>query len=476
MMAERIRRWIWYATAPLIGVALYWRVPFLWFVTDDFPRLALVMDARVHGLLHVLFAPIAQGTVRVLGERLFFLTFSALFGLNIAPFLIWMQATHVAMLILILLIGAKLTRSRAAGLAAAIIWAADPNVTLAVIWPSAYYQLAGGVCLLAALYARLRWIESGSRNWRIIEWAAYIAGFGSIETTVMYPCIAALHALCCNRERLRSTLWLFVPAFLYGSAHFLMIPKSSDSVYALAVDARLGATFMKYLAWTLEPASATLRSHAEALRLPELILGALIGVALSAFLVSCVLKRKWAAAFFLGFFILLLAPCLPMPQQQMPYYLTIPSMGLAWLAGWGIVSAWNRARTLRLAALALAAVYFIFSAAGISAQTGWFQRRGERMRMVMTAVGHIVAEHPGFAVALKGVDSELFDAGFENGPFRLIGAQQVWLTPDTNLNAPSYFRVSPEELRAGIAAGDTRVLEVSGDSIRDITPRAAPKD
>src|SRR5207249_391008 len=152
-----------------------------------FARLALPLDMREHGLLHALFAPVAAGTVRVLSERLFFLTFSGLFGLHATPFLIWMQATRVAVLILVLLIGAKLTESRAAGLVAALIWTANSNAVLAVGWPSAYYQTAGAFCLLAAFYSRLRWIDGGGTRWRAGEWVAYLVGFGTMEAIVMYP-------------------------------------------------------------------------------------------------------------------------------------------------------------------------------------------------------------------------------------------------------------------------------------------------
>ena len=463
----------WYAAAPLFGLLLYWRAPFLWFVNDDFARLALPLEMEQRGLLHVLFAPVAQGTVRVIGERLFFLTFTQLFGLHALPFFAWILATWVVVLILIQGIGSKLTHSPVAGLAAALIWAANTNATPAVAWAAAYYQIAGALCLLTAFYSRLRWIESGKNGWRAGEWIAYLAGFGCIETMVMYPLVAALHAFCFEPKRLRSTAWLVPPALLYASVHFLLIPKSAASSYALAVDAGLPFVFAKYLRWMLEPASSALGSHAAALRIPEMILGAAIGGALAVFLVRRLVAGRRAALFFSGFFLLLLAPFLAIPRQVMPYYLTVPAIGLAWLAGWAISTSWHAGPRARAAAVALASVYFVVSAAGVNAQTRWFQIRGERMRTLMQAVASVVAAHPGNAVALKGVDANLFAAGFQEHPFRLVGATRVWLAPGTGFSIPADFQVSPDDLQAAVAQGRARVLEVSAGGPRDITARMA---
>src|ERR1700683_2738576 len=108
-----------FAPAPLIGLLLYWRVPRLWFQNDDFAWLSLARDLRENGLIHALFTPFAQGTVRVLGDRVFFLVFSGLFGLHALPYRLFELGTWIVALTLIVLIGERLTGSRAAALAAA---------------------------------------------------------------------------------------------------------------------------------------------------------------------------------------------------------------------------------------------------------------------------------------------------------------------------------------------------------------------
>ena len=84
----------WFAAAPLVCLVVFWRAPLNWFQNDDFAWLGLPLEVnRPADLLHVLFTPEAQGTVRVFSERVFFLTFSSLFGLHALPYHLWALAT-----------------------------------------------------------------------------------------------------------------------------------------------------------------------------------------------------------------------------------------------------------------------------------------------------------------------------------------------------------------------------------------------
>ncbi len=429
----------------------YWRTPSLWFVNDDFAWLGLPAEARAHGLLYALFSPFAQGTVRVLSERVFFLAFSDLFGLHALPYHLWVLATWLLAVALVQRIGEILTESRAAGLLAALVWAANSNAAPAVAWASAYNQILCAALLLAAFYSRLR-------EWRAAEWVFYLAGFGALEVMVMYPFLAALHAFCVDRKRLPGTGWLFLPAALFAALHFTFIPKSPDSVYALAVDHRLAGTVKTYLSWMLEPASAALGPNIEAYRTPEKILGLLFVLALTGFVIRCLMRKQWIVLFFCGWFLLLLAPVLLLPEYLMFYYLTLPSIGLAWLAGWAVSSAYNSGPGLRIAAVGLAAIYCAVSAAGIDAEVRLYAVRGQRMHAVMEGVAAAVAAHPGNTIALEGADTQLVNSGFKDRPFRLVGAPQVSLLPD-----------GAEALPAQVASGQARVLKVTGDGTRDVT-------
>jgi hypothetical protein len=194
-----------------------------------------------------------------------------------------------------------------------------------------------------------------------------------------------------------------------------------------------------------------LGARAAAYRPIEMAAGVLIGAALAIFAARELANGKWIALFFCGWFAILLAPVLPLAGHLTSYYLTLPSIGLAWLGGWAIAEAWHSPRAWRAAATALAAVYLLGSAAGINAQTRWYKLRGERMHMLVEAVAATAAAHPGDAIALLGVDDELYESGFQDNPFRLVGAAQV-----------QRLDHAPEEVA-------TRVLQVTGQGVTDVT-------
>src|SRR5690348_6671201 len=83
-------------------VWLYREAFHMWFMADDFAWLSLLhLVAIRHDLLHELFAPAAQGTIRPWSERGFFLLLESRFGLNPVPFRIVAFATAAADALLI---------------------------------------------------------------------------------------------------------------------------------------------------------------------------------------------------------------------------------------------------------------------------------------------------------------------------------------------------------------------------------------
>ena len=129
------------------GIVLAWAAPvaFLlwlwfdglktWFVADDFAWLSLLRN--VHSfpdLLHALFAPAAQGTIRPWSERGFFLLFESLFGIDSLPYRICVFLTIAADLALIVWITRRITGSLLAGSAAAILWTANGALATVAAW------------------------------------------------------------------------------------------------------------------------------------------------------------------------------------------------------------------------------------------------------------------------------------------------------------------------------------------------------
>jgi hypothetical protein len=482
-----MKRAAYFLAAPLLCLIVFWRVPLTWFANDDFAWLGIPLE--VHGfrsLLEVLFTPKAQGTVRVFSERLFFLTFASLFGLHAMPYHLFVLATWIGDLTLATLIGARLTGSRAAGLLAAIFWTTCGVVVIPLEWASAYNEVLCAFCILLAFYARLRWIDSGERRWRIVEWAAYLAGFGVLEIIVVYPVLAAWHALCTDRKRLRSTYLMFVPAVAFGIAHLLLIPKNAGPYYALSIDARLPRTFFEYLIWTLGPTRLGGRRNA--------ILAALVGIALLIFVIAKVRRGKSLALFFCGWFVLLLGPVLPLPNHVEDYYATLPALGLAWLAGWAMVEAWQSTRALRILAVFLGAAYLFGSVQLVENYSRWSYDRSLRMRLVVMGVESVAQRHPDATILLEGVDNDLFQSGFQDNPWRLFGLQKLYLVPGSeqgivareDLGGIAPFLIAPRQALDRIEHRKAYVLAVASDGTHDVTrsyeavlradPRATRRD
>ena len=120
---------------------------------DDFAWLALRL--RVHdfdSLLEAAFTPFAQGTIRFISERLFFMGLFSLFGLNALPFHIVVFATQFVNLILITVVMRRLTGSSLAAFAAPLLWVVNANINWPLTWTSAYNQVLCSLILLLALY------------------------------------------------------------------------------------------------------------------------------------------------------------------------------------------------------------------------------------------------------------------------------------------------------------------------------------
>lgn len=473
---KRWERAAYLLTPVLVCLVVFWRVPITWFLNDDFAWLGLRLEINQPAdLWHVLFGPKAQGTVRFLSERLFFLSFSSLFGFHVLPYRLWVLGTWFADLTLASLIGARLTGSRAAGLWAALLWTTSAAIVLPLDWASSYNEVLCAFCILAAFYARLRWLESGRRRWMITEWIFYLAGFGALEIVVMYPLIATVHAMCVARKRVGSTLPLFVPAAAFAFLHFLLIPKSAGPYYTLQVDQRLPGTLYTYLIWALGP--SRLGDFVGRGRLAGLLFTIAIGITLLGFVLWRIRRREFIAVFCCGWFLFLLAPVLPLPDHITDYYVTVPMVGLAWLGGWAMVTAWRGSAAARLAAVILAAGYFAGSVAEINAITRWYMERSHRIRAVVLGMEEMTRAQPGVAFLLQGVDNPLFQSGFQDDPFRLFGAQRVYFVPGgekgiqarADLGGVTRFRISPGQALDLIEHGQARVLNVSGGEPRDVT-------
>jgi hypothetical protein len=119
------------------------------------------------------------------------------------------------------------------------------------------------------------------------------------------------------------------------------------------------------------------------------------------------------------------------------------------------------------------------SIAEIDSLTDSYLDSSIEIRDVVQAVEATVQQHPGAPVLLQGVDNELFQTGFQDKPFRLVGAQRVYLTPGSekdidaraDLGGTSQYRISPEEAVALLDQKQARVLSITDNGITDVTRR-----
>jgi hypothetical protein len=437
--------WVLRFVVPLLlPAAVYWWTLDLWFRADDFAWLSQGLTVQTPAEWGAaLFTPRAQGTVRFLSERLFFLSFWKGFGFNAVPY---------RLAILLLLSGSCLFLSELArqiraswwvpGLVT-VFWVSQTGVAAAMGWLSAANQIWCAFFLLGALLAFTR----GRYG---LCWAIFLAGLGTLETIVVLPVLAMLWAfLAAVREdpavaasRRRAAFWLLVPAAVYAAAHWLLIPKTvTDPAYRVSVDA--GAIAQNALRY-IRPLSV-----AAGLVLP---------------LAWAMWRRGWGALLGPVAFLILLAPVLPLTQKFEGYYLALPTAGLA----------------LGLAAAEWPVSVLAVAAALIQAPSGFQEReRSEQARVLVRGVLEARRLHPDSAILLTGISNQLFwDAVFDD-PFRLAGTDRVYLAPGAEQGIAPHpewggigrWLVPPVTASDWMDRGAAEVYQPAGAALANVTAR-----
>ena len=461
-------------------MSVYWYALNGWFQQDDFVWLGLLRS--VHGardLFLALFKPTIHGTWRPWSDRAFFLAFRALFGLNGLPYHIWIFLTQFANLALLSHITTRLTGSRLAGFCAPLFWIGNAAIVMAMSLACLYKDILCSFFLLLAFYFFLRHIETGACRYYAWQWVVFLLGFGAMETNLVYPAIAASYALMCARQYLRKTLPLFIPSIIFVALNMTLVARRSSGPYSIHIDWMIPVTFSKYWFATLVP------QDVEAFT-PFAEWGARAGaivitLALAAFVAWQGWRRNWLPAFFSSWFVIGLAPVLPLREQFWPYYATAASIGLAMLAAYAFAAAIeNRRRQrwlFRTVAVAMALEFLVPSVMVARAAARWWYDRSVRVWNMVTDVADAVKMHPGKTIVLDGVDNTLFWAGVWYGGFRAADLPVVYLapgsesriTPDPNLGGPQDFILPAQTLRTGLLGGQLRVYSINNDGLTEVT-------
>jgi hypothetical protein len=473
---NRARSAAWWAAPSLLCLVLYWPGLTAWFRGDDFAWLgAGIYNQNFHDLLVSIFGPKAQGTIRPLSERLFFMLGFQLFGLDALPFRIVVFATHFANLALASWIGARLTGSRAAGVAACVLWLANSSNILPLSWTCVYNQVLCGFFLLLTFHFLLRYVETGAPRYWWWQWTAFVAGFGAQELNVVYPAIAASYTLLCARKYFRRTLPMFAASALYAVVHQWAAPTAKSGDYAMHFTGAMLRTLGKYWTWSVGPTYLF-----TPLTLPGWVLPASVAVVSAGLLWFAAEKLRSgarAAAFCLAWYLILLAPVLPLRDHMTEYYVFLPVLGLAWLGGWAL------AQAHRGMAVTLAAIYMAIQLPTTIATERWSHDLSMRARALVEGVESAHAQHPKQSILLEGVNTDLFWNAVLDRPFRLFGLDNVYLTPGSERNIeahPDLGNVSDYVLPSGVVASglahdELVVYDVRGPRLRNITSAYAAR-
>jgi hypothetical protein len=454
---------------------LYWPGLRAWFQQDDFAWLALSQSVHSpHDLLRALFAPMAQGTIRPLSERAFFMVFETLFGPDPRPFRIWVFLTQFGSIFLAGEVAWRLTGSRLAAVLAPLFWVANGALAMAMSWTSAYNQVLSGFFLLAAFYSLLRYIESGERRWMLAQWAAFAGGIGSLESAVVYPVIAAAYTLACARRFFRGTLPLAAVSAAYAALRLVTGRPATDPLYAIHLDGSLFPTVGKY--WTMALGTARLRSVAAPLPVwVEWAGAAALTAGLLWFAFDMARQRRWAGLVPFVWFFAVLAPVLPLRDHVSEYYLTAPVFGLALAGAWAVAEA--RKPAARAVAVTLACAYLLVGAIEARTASEAVARRSLAVRTMVLGAVRARQIHPGKSIILDGVSSDLFWAGVFDFPFPVWGLDEVYLAPgsedriaaEPGRRAPSRYVIPPEVLLRLFDEQKAVVYQVEPDRLRGET-------
>ena len=475
-MPPRAKNIAYFAVPILFAAALHWPGLTAWFQKDDFAWLGLRdLIHNWHDFWWALFAPLAQGTIRTLSERIFFLSFTSAFGMHALPFRLWAFLTFASSLALASLVCAKLTGSRAAGFWTAILWAANTGVAVTLSWTAVYYELLCSFFLLLSLWFLMRYAETGERQFYIAQLVTFIAGFFVLELNVVYPAIATVYALCCARHILRKVLPLFGISALYTAIHLAAARLQDSGPYKMYWDLSMASTLGTYWKWAMGPSRLIFFHIYPSPWRSSLTL--FLSLGLAGFLIWKVRQRQWVAAFFPAWFLIVLGPLLPLRDHIDDSYLTIPVIGLAMWGAWALVSGWRAGIAGRIASTVLLAIYLCVSIPITRVISVSFHDRSQQIRSFVLGVVALSQKQPEKIVLLKGVDWEMFWSAVYDRPFRLFGVREVLVLLEDapiilkgpQLGDAQLFFADPVAARDALERGVAMVLDISGGQVRDVT-------
>jgi hypothetical protein len=445
-----------------------------WFLADDFAWLGLIHRiASPCDLLHALFAPAAQGTIRPWSERGFFILLESLFGLDQIPFRIVAFATAAADAMLIAWTVKKLTQSRVASVLAPIFWIANTALVRPLGWSSAYNELMCPLFLLSALALLIRYIETGRRRFWWAQLAVFILGFGALEINIVYPALAAAWIILVQKADRRRLLRDLAPLAALSAAYFALhrwlAAFPSSGPYALHFDSGIFTTLRLYSGWVIVPEPAI------RMGMGHLLARSILATSAAALAACAILAWRRRRPFFFGiaWFAITLAPLLPLANHRMSYYLTIPSIGIAMFAAAGAAEFARNSAAQRTVVAGVILLWLLPVVRVTSREAHWWRGQSENVRTLVLGVQAARRDHPGKPIALRGITARLFDLSFTDLAFESLAIPDVYLTPNTVLTGtisnPAPFVLDKKVFYHAITHDEVVVYSFESDHLRNIT-------
>lgn len=459
-----MKKFPWRALVFLLPLAFCYWVHQLalrsWFWQDDFAWLSLrlqVFDRAT--FLQTMFEPLAQGTIRPWSERGFFLLFYKLYGLDSLPYHALAMGTEFANLLLLAWIIRKLGGSRLAACLAPALWVANAALVVPMSWASDYNQILCCFFLLSAFALYL-----ADRYW--LQFAVFVLGFGALEINIVYPAIL-LTWLLLNRKSWKPAIPLFAVSLVYYLVHRHFSPPSTEGPYVLHFDSSILATVATYWKQSWIPLAWRQFPHH-----PEWLAAVIIAV-LSLAVVAITIRTGRVAMFFLGWFLITLAPIVPLRDHVSFYYLAMPTLGLATILALGLDLPVST--NFRWVAAVPVLLYLWVEVPLARAQSRWFFERSREVRTLVLGVVRARELHPGRTILLAHVPPELYAFSVAHSPFHAAGLEQVYLTPETEfptyegLEPPAYFSLPAGPTLNGLIADQVEVYQPGRERIQNIT-------
>ncbi len=282
------------------------------------------------------------------------------FGANAFVFHLVNLLMHLAVVLLVYKLTARLFGDRNVAILAALIFALHPIHTESVDWVGAVTDIELTLFFLAGFWFYLgipRLTTSRpSRRWVGAQAGVLVCmalGLLSKEQAVMLPVVSTIFEHLYRDDRGRTTIaekiaryapaWALVPIYLLVRAHFLGAFMPSPSRSGLALEKEIlsaGALLFQYVAKMLWPARLSayyVFPGSWSVLLPQVLGGILVVLASAALFAFC-WRRARMVSFGLIWFLVTLLPVLNiriMPTAAFAErYLYLPSVGFCWILAW----------------------------------------------------------------------------------------------------------------------------------------------